>query len=90
MRWNPALAPGCPHAVGIAGRKSRPGRMMPFRPMARGGPTLNGPRDIRWTVVAPRPHGIERAGKESHAARWGRGQFDLPGGDRDGLIPLPD
>ncbi|SER80358.1 hypothetical protein SAMN04490244_10339 [Tranquillimonas rosea] len=92
-------------SVSIAGQEFEAGRMMVFRPgdriavkagargarlMALGGATLNGPRYIWWNFVASTRDRIEHAKEEWHAANWGKGQFDLPEGDRDEHIPLPD
>lgn len=91
-------------SVAIAGQSFEAGRMMVFRPgdritvaagprgarlMALGGATLNGPRYIWWNFVSSSREKIEHAKREWQAADWGRGQFDLPTGDRDEFIPLP-
>ncbi len=91
--------------VSVAGQEFEAGRMMVFRPgdkitvqagpqgarlMALGGATLNGPRYIWWNFVASHRDKIEAAKEEWRAAQWGRGIFDLPSGDRDEFIPLPD
>jgi hypothetical protein len=92
-------------AVSIAGQTYEAGRMMVFRPgdriavkagpqgarlMALGGATLNGPRYIWWNFVSSSREKIEDAKREWKAANWGQGQFDLPEGDRDAFIPLPE
>jgi len=92
-------------SVTVAGQTFDAGRMMVFRPgdritvaagpqgarlMALGGATLNGPRHVWWNFVASSRDRIEAAKTEWRAARWGQGQFDLPEGDRDEFIPLPD
>ncbi|WP_282028157.1 pirin family protein [Paracoccus marcusii] len=91
-------------SVSIAGQEFQAGQMMVFRPgdaitvaagdrgarlMALGGATLNGPRHIWWNFVASSRERIEAAKQEWREARWGRGRFDLPPGDRDEHIPLP-
>lgn len=92
-------------AVSIAGQTFEAGRMMIFRPgdsiavkagpegarlMALGGATLNGPRYIWWNFVSSSREKIEHAKREWQEANWGLGQFDLPDGDREEFIPLPD
>jgi len=91
--------------VSIASQTFEAGRMMVFRPgdritvkagpqgarlMALGGATLNGPRYIWWNFVSSSREKIEEAKREWQAANWGQGQFDLPEGDRDEFIPLPE
>lgn len=59
-----------------------------------GGETLSGPRFIWWNFVSSSRERIEAAKADwrraSADASWGRGMFDLPAGDRDDFIPLPD
>ena len=91
-------------SVTVAGQEFEAGRMMVFRPgdritvgagpqgarlMALGGATLEGPRYVWWNFVSSSREKIEAAKAEWRAARWGRGQFDLPADDRDEFIPLP-
>lgn len=92
-------------SIRIAGQEFQAGQMMVFRPgdaitvqagdrgarlMALGGATLNGPRHIWWNFVASSKERIEEAKRQWRAGRWGEGLFDLPAGDRDEHIPLPD
>lgn len=92
-------------SISVAGQEFEAGRMMVFRPSDRitvaagdrgarlmilGGATLDGPRHIWWNFVASSKERIEEATAEWRAADWGRGRFDLPAGDRDEHIPLPD
>jgi hypothetical protein len=60
------------------------------RLMILGGATLSGPRYIWWNFVASSMERIEAAKAEWRAGDWGNGRFDLPIGDRDEHIPLPD
>lgn len=91
-------------SVTVAGQVFEAGRMMVFRPgdritvgagpagarlMILGGATLNGPRYVWWNFVSSSKDKIEAAKEEWRAARWGRGQFDLPPDDRAEFIPLP-
>ncbi|TDR90474.1 pirin family protein [Enterovirga rhinocerotis] len=90
--------------VTVSGQAFEAGRMMVFRPgdritigagpqgarlMMLGGATLNGPRHVWWNFVSSSREKIEAAKEEWRAARWGRGQFDLPPDDRAEFIPLP-
>ncbi|MCR4268169.1 pirin family protein [Nitratireductor sp. ZSWI3] len=92
-------------SITIAGEDFDAGRMMVFRPgdaitvgagpqgarlMLLGGATLGGPRFIWWNFVASSKERIEAAKEEWRSARWGSGLFDLPAGDRDEFIPLPE
>ncbi|HEV7456434.1 MAG TPA: pirin family protein [Roseococcus sp.] len=92
-------------SISVAGQEFEPGRMMVFRPgdritvaagaqgarlMILGGATFSGPRYIWWNFVASSRERIERAKEEWRAAKWGQGRFDLPAGDRQEHIPLPD
>ena len=93
-------------AVEIAGQSFEAGQMMVFRPgdqisitakaqgarlMLLGGATLEGPRYIWWNFVASSRERIEEA---KHA--WSRGdwadnpRFQLPSGDDQEFIPLPE
>lgn len=92
-------------AVTVAGQEFAAGRMMVFRPgdpisvgagpegarlMLLGGATLGGPRFIWWNFVASSRERIEAAKDDWRRGAWGDGRFDLPAGDRDEFIPLPD
>lgn len=92
-------------SVVIAGQVFEAGRMMVFRPgdaitvaagetgarlMILGGATLNGPRYVWWNFVASSRDRIAAAKEAWKAGQWGRGLFDLPVGDSDEFIPLPD
>lgn len=92
-------------AVEIAGQTFEAGRMVVFRPgdaiamkagasgarlMLLGGATLEGPRYIWWNFVASSREKIEHAKEEWRKGDWGKGQFDLPPGDRGEFIPAPE
>lgn len=92
-------------SISVAGRDYAASHMMVFRPgdritvaagdrgarlMILGGATLAGPRYIWWNFVASSKERIEAAKAEWRARQWGEGRFDLPAGDRDEHIPLPD
>ena len=92
-------------SIEIAGETFAPGRMLVFRPgdaitiaagaqgarlMILGGETLNGSRYIWWNFVASSRDRIEAAKEAWAKADWGTGRFDLPPGDRNEFIPLPD
>ncbi|MEE9590735.1 MAG: pirin family protein [Hyphomicrobiaceae bacterium] len=81
------------------------GRMMVFRPgdkitvragalgarlILLGGDTLNGPRYIWWNFVASSHEKIDKAKQAWAQGDWERGRFQLPPGDTDEFIPLPD
>ncbi len=81
------------------------GRMMVFRPgdkitvragalgarlILLGGDTLNGPRYIWWNFVASSHEKIDQAKQAWAQGDWERGRFQLPPGDTDEFIPLPD
>lgn len=81
------------------------GRMMVFRPgdkitvragalgarlILLGGDTLNGPRYIWWNFVASSQEKIDQAKQAWAQGDWERGRFQLPPGDTDEFIPLPD
>ncbi|MCK8515057.1 pirin family protein [Methylonatrum kenyense] len=91
--------------ITVAGQCFGAGQMLVFRPgdritvaagdtgarlMILGGETLNGPRYIWWNFVASSPERIEEAKRHWRDEKWGVGPFDLPPGDRDEHIPLPD
>ena len=92
-------------SIGVAGQDFASGRMIVFRPRDKisvaagpggarfvilGGETLAGPRYIWWNFVSSSKERLEEAKQEWRRADWGKGQFDLPPGDRDEFIPLPD
>ncbi|MFC0217802.1 pirin family protein [Pseudochelatococcus lubricantis] len=92
-------------SIAVAGQTFEAGRMMVFRPgdtitvaagergarlMILGGATLNGPRYVWWNFVASSHERITAAKEAWKAQQWGKGTFDLPVGDRDEFIPLPD
>lgn len=92
-------------SISVAGQAFEASRMMVFRPgdritvaagergarlMILGGATLNGPRYIWWNFVASSKERIEEAKAAWRAGNWGQGRFDLPVGDRDEHIPLPE
>ncbi|WP_105383488.1 pirin family protein [Neorhizobium alkalisoli] len=92
-------------SISIAGQEYEETRMMVFRPgdkitvaagdrgarlMILGGATFSGPRYIWWNFVASSKERIEEAKAEWRAGNWGKGRFDLPVGDRNEYIPLPD
>lgn len=81
------------------------GQMMVFRPgdklsikagpqgarlMMLGGATLNGPRHIWWNFVASSKERIEAAKEAWRAGDWQNGRFQLPPGDDQEFIPLPE
>ena len=90
--------------VSIAGVEYEAGRMMIFRPgdrisvtaveatrlMILGGETLNGPRYIWWNFVASSHDRIDAAKEAWRAGDWRHGRFQLPPGDDQEHIPLPD
>lgn len=90
--------------VSIAGQEFEAGQMMVFRPgdritvtaleqtrmMILGGETLNGPRYIWWNFVASSRDRIDAAKEAWRAGDWRHGRFQLPPGDDQEHIPLPD
>ncbi len=91
--------------VDIAGQEFDAGRMMVFRPgdpitvkagpsgarlMVLGGATLGGPRYIWWNFVASSREKIDAAKQAWADGDWEHGRFQLPAGDTDEFIPLPD
>ncbi len=91
--------------IEIAGERYEAGRMMVFRPADRitvkagergarlmllGGETLGGPRYIWWNFVASSREKIEAAKAAWAAGDWEHGRFQLPPGDTDEFIPLPN
>ena len=92
-------------SISVAGQEFEAPQMMVFRTgdkisvaagaqrarvMILGGATFNGPRYIWWNFVASSRERIEEAKAEWGAENWGKGRFDLPVGDRNEYIPLPD
>ncbi|WP_208351956.1 pirin family protein [Pseudaestuariivita rosea] len=92
-------------SVEIAGQRFDKGQMMVFRPgdhislragevgarlMLLGGETLEGSRYIWWNFVASSKERIEEAKEAWRAGDWQHGRFQLPPGDDDEFIPLPD
>jgi redox-sensitive bicupin YhaK (pirin superfamily) len=92
-------------SIEIAGEVFESGRMMVFRPgdqitvkagengarlMLLGGETLNGPRYIWWNFVASSRDKIEHAKEAWRQGDWERGHFQLPPGDTDEFMLLPD
>ena len=55
-----------------------------------GGETLSGPRYIWWNFVASSKDKIEAAKDAWGKGDWEHGRFQLPPGDEDEFIPLPD
>lgn len=92
-------------SVEIAGDVFEAGRMMVFRPgdaitikagehgarlMLLGGETLDGPRYIWWNFVASSQEKIDAAKQAWAEGDWNDGRFQLPPGDTEEFIPLPD
>ncbi len=92
-------------SVEVAGQLFEAGQMMVFRPgdrvslkagdlgarlMLLGGETLEGPRYIWWNFVASSKERIEEAKQAWRAEDWAHGRFQLPPGDADEFIALPD
>lgn len=92
-------------SVEVAGQTFDAGRMMVFRPgdklsmkagpqgarlMLLGGETLNGPRYIWWNFVASSEAKIEAAKEAWRQGDWQSGRFQLPPGDDQEHIPLPN
>ena len=92
-------------AIEVGSDTFEAGRMMVFRPGDRisvkagpqgarlillGGETLNGPRYIWWNFVASSREKIEHAKRAWAAGDWAHGRFQLPPGDTDEFIPLPE
>lgn len=92
-------------SINVAGDVFEAGGMMIFRPgdaitltagsegarlMLLGGETLNGPRHIWWNFVASSKEKIEAAKQAWREGDWQDGRFQLPPGDDDEFIPLPD
>ncbi|MEO0866329.1 MAG: pirin-like C-terminal cupin domain-containing protein, partial [Pseudomonadota bacterium] len=92
-------------SVTVAGDTFEAGRMMVFRPgdrisvtagdqgarlMVLGGATLEGSRYIWWNFVASSQDRIDAAKEAWRAGDWAHGRFQLPPGDADEFIPLPE
>ncbi|MEL6548664.1 MAG: pirin family protein [Pseudomonadota bacterium] len=92
-------------AIDVAGQRFEKGQMMVFRPgdpvsltaleagarvMLLGGETLEGPRYIWWNFVASSKERIEHAKEAWRAGDWEHGRFQLPPGDNQEHIPLPE
>ncbi|MFZ7090540.1 pirin family protein [Primorskyibacter sp. 2E233] len=92
-------------SVSLAGEDYDAGQMMVFRPgdkvslkagplgarlMLLGGATLEGPRYIWWNFVASSRERIEEAKEAWRKEDWAGGRFQLPPGDLDEFIPLPE
>lgn len=92
-------------SVMIAGDTFEEGKMAVFRPgdditlragergarlMLLGGETLNGPRYVWWNFVASSKDKIEAAKEAWARGDWEAGRFQLPPGDTQEFIPLPD
>jgi len=92
-------------SVEIAGQTFEEGKMAIFRPgdaisiqageqgarlMLLGGETLNGPRYIWWNFVASSKDKLEAAKEAWGEGEWENGRFQLPPGDTQEFIPLPD
>ena len=92
-------------SVEIASETFAEGKMAVFRPgdeitlrageagarvMLLGGETLGGPRYIWWNFVASSKEKIEAAKEAWGKGDWESGRFQLPPGDTDEFIPLPD
>jgi len=91
-------------SITVAGDTFEAGQMMVFRPgdklsvkagpagarlMLLGGETM-GPRHIWWNFVASSKERIEAAKEAWRAEDWAHGRFQLPAGDDQEFIPLPD
>ncbi len=92
-------------SVEISGDEFESGRMMVFRPgdpitvkagptgarlILLGGETLGGPRYIWWNFVASSKDKIDHAKEAWQKGDFQRGRFQLPPGDTDEYIPLPE
>lgn len=91
-------------SIEVGGDTFESGQMMVFRPgdklsvkagssgarlMFLGGATLGGPRHIWWNFVASSKERIEAAKEAWRAGDWQHGRFQLPPGDDQEFIPLP-
>lgn len=92
-------------SIEISGETYDAGRMMIFRPgdpitvkaggegarlILLGGETLNGSRYIWWNFVASSKEKIHAAKEAWRKGDWESGRFQLPPGDEDEFIPLPN
>ncbi len=92
-------------SITVAGDRFDSGQMMVFRPgdritlkageqgarlMLLGGATLGGPRHIWWNFVASSKERIDAAKEARRAGDWAHGRFQLPPGDDQEYIPLPE
>lgn len=92
-------------SVEIAGDEFGQGKMAIFRPgdqitlrageagarvMLLGGETLGGSRYIWWNFVATSKEKIEAAKEAWAKGDWEHGRFQLPPGDTEEFIPVPD
>ena len=92
-------------SVEISGDEFESGRMMVFRPgdtitvkagpagarlILLGGETLGGPRYIWWNFVASSKDKIDHAKEAWRQGDFEHGRFQLPAGDTDEYIPLPE
>ncbi len=92
-------------SVEIAGDSFEAGRMMVFRPgdklsakagpmgarlMLLGGATMNEDRYIWWNFVSSSKDKIENAAREWRSADWANGPFNLPPGDDQEYIEIPE
>ncbi|MEE4271761.1 MAG: pirin family protein [Thermoanaerobaculales bacterium] len=92
-------------AITVAGESFDAGRMMVFHPgddvtvtagewgarlMLLGGETLSGPRYIWWNFVASSQEKIEAAKESWASGDFRHGRFNLPPGDSEEFIPLPE
>lgn len=91
--------------IDVAGEPFSAGQMMVFRPgdrvsvkagetgarlMLLGGETLEGKRYIWWNFVASSKERIDEAREAWRAGDWANGRFQLPAGDDQEYIPLPE
>ena len=91
-------------SIEVGGDTFETGQMMVFRTgdklsvkagpsgarlMLLGGATLGGPRHIWWNFVASSKERIEAAKEAWRAGDWQHGRFQLPPGDDQEFIPLP-
>ena len=91
--------------IQVAGQSFKSGKMLIFRPgdkisikagekgariILLGGATLEGPRYIWWNFVSSSLEKIEFAKEDWAAGEWEKGRFQLPIGDTEEYIPLPD
>ncbi|SEW16365.1 hypothetical protein SAMN04488515_1350 [Cognatiyoonia koreensis] len=92
-------------SVTVAGQTFDGGKMMVFRPedsismkagpegarlMLLGGATMETERFIWWNFVASSRDRIDAAKEAWRAGDWKHGRFQLPPGDDEDFIPLPD